>query len=110
MNPLSDRNSREEASDILENELMRIHYGRNQYNFNLPKTKGEAEARGWKTELADFHQNTLEPNEAPHIKYVSPDGKREVIFDHTGNVVITADEDVGTYNYAVLTCGWHIQF
>lgn len=34
-----------------------------------------------------------------NIKYVSPDGHSEVIFDRSGHIV-TAPEDYGTYNYA----------
>ncbi len=100
LNPLSERDSKKEAIAFLESEIKRIHYGRNQYNVDFPKTAEIAEDWNWETELAACHQNTVEPGEKPNIKYVSPDGKREVIFDHTGNVVITADEDEGTYNYA----------
>ncbi len=101
LNPWSDRNSREKAASILKSEVMRIHYKRNDYNVDLPKTEKIAKEWGWEPELAKFHQNTApkKPKEK-HIKYVSPDGKREVIFDHTGTIVITADKDVGTYNYA----------
>ena len=88
------------AGEALEDHVKEKHYGRNQYNVDLPQNRDEAIARGWETELADCHQNTVQPNEKPHIKYVSPDGKREVIFDHSGDRVITADEDIGTYNYA----------
>ena len=83
----------------LESHVREKHYGRNQYNVDLPQNADEAKEWNWETELANCHQFTA-PNGERHIKYVSPDGKREVIFDHTGKKVITADEDMGTYNYA----------
>ncbi len=98
LNPLSDRQSREEANEILENEIKKIHYGRNQYNVDLPQNEDEAKEWNWETELANCHQFTAEDDET-NIKYVSPDGKREIIFDHEGDIV-AADEDEGTYNYA----------
>ncbi len=77
-----------------------IHYSRNQYNVDLPQNSIEAEKLGWRDGVAaNCHQFTAEDGK-PHIKYVSPDGRREVIFDSEGNYVITADEDMGTYNYA----------
>ena len=101
LNPFSESKSREEANSFLQNEIMRAHYGRNRYNVGLPKNKEQAEIWRWKPELANCHQNTAPKDKKyEHIKYVSPDGKREVIFDYTGTKVITADEDVGTYNYA----------
>ncbi len=82
----------------LEPEIKKIHYGRNQYNVDLPKNKEEARAKGWRTEIANCHQFTADDNKR-YIKYISPDGKREVIFNSEGDVVIVADEDMGTYNY-----------
>lgn len=82
----------------LEPKIREIHYGRNQYNVDLPQNKDEVKAWDWKTEIANCHQFTADNGER-YIKYVSPDGKREVIFDSDWNV-ITADEDMGTYNYA----------
>ncbi|MBQ4544360.1 MAG: hypothetical protein II996_02150 [Oscillospiraceae bacterium] len=87
------------AGEVLEDHVKEKHYGRNQYNVDLPKNDDEAKARGWETEIANCHQFTTKNGEK-YIKYVSPDGKREVIFDSTGTRVITADEDMGTYNYA----------
>ncbi len=98
--PREDKKSREAAAKIIKDEIMRIHYGRNRYNVGLPKNKEQAEKWGWKTVVANCHQFTAPDEEHDHIKYVSPDGKREVMFDYTGTKVITADEDVGTYNYA----------
>lgn len=98
LNPLSDSDSREEAGKVLENEIKRIHYGRNQYNVDLPRTEEIAKDWKWETEMANCHQFTADGER--YVKYVSPDGKREVIFNENGDRVITADEDVGTYNYA----------
>lgn len=94
------------AGKVLEDHVKEKHYERNEYNVDLPRTKEEAEALGWETEIANCHQNTRQPDRKPNVKYVSPDGKREVIFDSDGNVV-TADEDVGTYNYA--SPDWKLQ-
>lgn len=82
----------------LEPEVRKKHYERNQYNVDLPKNADEAKAWDWETELANCHQFTADGER--YIKYVSPDGKREVIFNEKGDIVITADEDMGTYNYA----------
>ncbi len=82
------------------------HYSRNQYNTDLPNTPEEARELGWlcsrnvedrKKGAPDdkCHQFTS-PNRS-HVKYVSPDGCREVIFN--GNKLVTAPEDMGTYNF-----------
>ncbi len=76
------------------------HYHRNQYMplDTLPMTPEEAEKLGWDDGVAvDCHQFTAPHKD--HIKFVSPDGKSEVIFDCEGDMV-TAPEDEGTYNFA----------
>ena len=84
----------------LEEHVREKHYGRNQYNVNLPKTESIAKKWNWEPEIADCHQNTAPKNE-PHIKYVSPvDKHRENIFNNAGDKEITAAEDEPTYNYA----------
>ena len=87
------------AGRALEDHVKEKHYERNQQNVDLPKTADEAKAWDWKTVAANCHQFTAENGER-YVKYVSPDGKREVIFNEKGDRVITADEDEGTYNYA----------
>ena len=87
------------AGKVLEDHVKEKHYGRNQYNVDLPTNADEARKWDWKTVAANCHQFTAENGER-YTKYVSPDGKREVIFDSDGKVVIDADEDMGTYNYA----------
>ena len=46
---------------------------------------------------ADCHQYTAK--DEPNVKYVSPDGSREIIFNSKGKVV-TDPKDFGTYNFA----------
>ena len=77
-----------------------VHYSRNK-NMDpayMPKRPEQALEWGWSDKVgADCHQFTS-PDKS-HAKYVSPDGKDEVIFDAQGNIV-TAPEDYGTYNFA----------
>ena len=76
------------------------HFRRNRFmpaEF-LPSSPQEAEAWGWDGNVAcDCHQFTS-PDRS-NVKYVSPDGKSEVIFSSDGRIV-TASEDYGTYNFA----------
>lgn len=92
-----------DVSVLLREEMIPAkeqHYNRNQ-NMPpevLPKTPEEADRWGWDNGVAsDCHQFTS--LDRSNVKYVSPDGKMEVIFDKNGNVV-TASEDCGTYNFA----------
>lgn len=87
------------------------HYDkREEKNNNLPQTPQEANDLNWinskpKTEqnlngggpADDFHQFTSPDNS--NIKYVSPDGHREVIYDSAGKIV-SDSKDVGTYNFS----------
>jgi len=60
-------------------------------------TQNDAKDAGWNDGVAaNCHQFTAEAGE--NVKYVSPDGKREAIYDSNG-ILVTSDEDVGTYNY-----------
>ena len=64
----------------------------------LPSSQQEAAAWGWDDSVGcDCHQFTS-PDRS-NVKYVSPDGKSEVIFSSDGSVV-TASEDYGTYNFS----------
>ncbi len=76
------------------------HYSRNQ-NMNpdrLPPDPETAAKWGWNDQVAsDCHQFTSD--DKSNVKFVSPDGRYEVIYDSEGNIV-TASEDYGTYNYA----------
>ena len=86
------------AGGALEDHVKGKHYERNEYNGEVPKSEADVNDWKWEQEIANCHQFTA-PNGERYIKYVSPDGKHEVIVDSDWNV-ITADEDIGTYNYA----------
>ena len=76
------------------------HYNRNHLMpaGSLPQSPEMALARGWDQGVgAACHQFTS-PDRS-NIKFVSPDGHSEVIFDHSGKLV-TAPEDYGTYNFS----------
>lgn len=80
------------------------HYDkRKEKNTNLPQTPQEAKKLGWlgpdttpKGPVADCHQYTS-PDKS-NVKYVSPDGYREVIYNSVGNIVLDS-RDIGTYNF-----------
>lgn len=64
---------------------------------SLPKSPNEAKSLGWDNGVAsDCHQFTA--GDTRNEKWVSPDGKFEVIFNAEGDMV-TASEDYGTYNF-----------
>ena len=70
------------------------HYNRNKYNTNIPKTIGEAKARGWNGHVsANAHQRHTTSGKR-NVKYVSPDGHKEGIYNHKGELV------GGSYNYS----------
>lgn len=72
---------------------------RQSLNTNLPNSKNEADDMGWDSSVAaNFHQYTA-LDEGNNIKYVSPDGKREVIYNYYGDIV-SDSRDVGTYNFS----------
>ena len=87
------------------------HYDkRKAKNTNLPQTPQDADDLEWKNSnpksdinpngggpAADCHQYTS-PDKS-NVKFVSPDGHREVIFNSTGNMVLDS-RDIGTYNYS----------
>ena len=78
------------------------HYGRNVKNINLPKNEDEAISDGYKPKgkpLDNCHQFTAPTKRSKrNKKYVSKNGRKEVIFDYTGKHVVTDDRDIGTYN------------
>jgi RHS repeat-associated protein len=96
--------------------LQTLHYDvRQSHNTNLPETAQDAETAGWRNsnERSDENPNGGGPKALCHqfsaprphdpstnnIKYVSPDGKREAIYDYNGNMV-TDPRDIGTYNFS----------
>lgn len=73
------------------------HYYRNQFNNDLPKSAEEAAKAGWHTVVANAHQFTKD-SDALNVKYVDPSGKREALYDKSGNLLKNA-LDMGSYNY-----------
>lgn len=77
------------------------HYSRNDNMpiSSLPQTSSDAYNLGWNGNVpANCHQFTAAEG-SKNIKYVSPDGHYEAIYDNNTEMIVTADEDVGTYNY-----------
>ncbi len=87
-----------------------IHYDvRQSKNTNLPDSPQKATNSGWKNSkpktptnptgggpAADLHQYSSK--DKSNVKYVSPDGKREVIFNKNNEIVLDP-RDIGTYNF-----------
>jgi type II secretory pathway pseudopilin PulG len=100
-----------------------IHYDvRQSKNSNLPSTAQTANNAGWRNSkkqdpvtnpngggpAADLHQYSApkpRDKKTENVKYVSPDGKREVIYDFEGNMV-TDPRDIGTYNFVPSGSFW----
>lgn len=80
------------------------HYDdRASKNTNLPQTPQDAKNLDWRGPdtnpqgpEADCHQYTA--TNGPNVKYVSPDGHREVIYNSEGDIVLDP-RDIGTYNF-----------
>jgi hypothetical protein len=75
-------------------------------NESSPLTETEAIAQGYElTNLSEaaFHQNILKSGE-PNRKYISPDGRNEVIFYSDGNLN-QVGADIGTYNFVPYNTG-----
>jgi RHS repeat-associated protein len=73
----------------------RTHYNRNQYNIT-PSDPVEAKKLGWDNTIpAQLHQQG-QGNEG-NVKWVSPDGHHEVIFNKKGQIV-NDPVNMGTYN------------
>lgn len=70
------------------------HYNRNKHNVNVPKTIEEARAQKWVSGVpSNAHQRHTTPGKR-NVKYVSPDGHREGIYNYKGELV------GGSYNYS----------
>ena len=86
------------------------HYDvRQSNNTNLPKTPKEADDARWRNsnKKTVSNPNGGGPADALHqysskdktnVKYVSPDGYKEVIFNNAGKIV-NDPRDIGTYNF-----------
>lgn len=74
------------------------HYNRNQYN-RPPTTERAAIRRRWvRMSWAKSAFHRLGKGAEKNVKYVSPDGRHEAVYDQNGNLV-TSDENMGTYNF-----------
>ena len=76
------------------------HYSRNAMmpDDKLPKNAREAQEMGWNDNVASSCHQFTSPGR-DNQKWVSPDGRYEVIFDSSGTRRVDADEDEGTYNF-----------
>lgn len=87
----------EKTIDYLTPPSKEDHYNRNQNNIQFPEEYDETFFKEWDDGVsANCHQFTA-PNR-DNVKYVSPDGKYEAIYD-VNNKLVTDPRDVGTYNF-----------
>lgn len=78
--------------DVVDS-LKDMHYNRNDYNTNVPKTEADAKREGWVSGVANnAHQKGTEPGKR-NVKYVFKDGHKEAVYNHKGELV------GGSYNY-----------
>jgi RHS repeat-associated protein len=77
----------------------RWHYDRNHSNLT-PLTQSEAEDAFWTPfpETSLYHQHGPKLKIGDNIKFLSPDGHMEAVYDGNGNIV-TSPANQGTYNY-----------
>lgn len=73
------------------------HYHRNWFMSDVPQNPQMAADWGWDDSVGVACHQFLSPDRS-NIKFVSPDGHSEVIFDRDGHIV-TDSEDYGTYNF-----------
>ncbi len=96
-----------------ENIAKELHYARNKFNVNLPSSIQEAKDNNWtQPELfwseyvgAFYHQDWNLFNWV-ELKFVSPDGHKEVIFCSDG-VIQNSPGIMGTYNYFAPSDRWN---
>ena len=87
----------DEVIDYLTPPSQEDHYNRNQNNIQFPEEYDETFFEGWDDGVsANCHQFSA-PNK-DNVKYVSPDGRYEAIYD-ANNKLVTDPRDVGTYNF-----------
>lgn len=83
------------VSEAMTNLAQGFHYGRNQYNINLPQ-KMPVNDPNWikqPDKLNKFH----DPKN--NVKYLSKDGKREAVYNRKTGSLVTNPSTEGTYNY-----------
>ncbi len=86
----------------IESQFKTIHYNRNILNEELPANEKMAIELGWiKSDKAACHQFSAVNGE--NLKYMSPDGHSEVIYDSSGLNIVTDSRDIGTYNFSPYT-------
>ncbi|MDE6700791.1 MAG: RHS repeat-associated core domain-containing protein, partial [Acetatifactor sp.] len=81
--------------------LQTAHYDiRKMLNTGIPVDRNAADLAEWvgppNSPSAACHQYTAKDGE--NVKYVSPDGHREAVYDSQGNLVLDS-RDIGTYNF-----------
>jgi len=87
----------EETIDYLTPPSMEEHYDRNQNNIQFPEEYDETFFKEWDDSVsANCHQ--FSASDRDNVKYVSPDGSYEAIYD-VNNKLVTDPRDVGTYNF-----------
>lgn len=70
------------------------HYNRNKHNVDIPKTMDDAKRQKWDNSVpSNAHQRGTVPGKR-NVKYVSPDGHREAIYNYKGELI------GGSYNYS----------
>ena len=80
-----------------------LHYNRNKYNTNLPKTDEQAKSMWWR-KLANnksvLHQINI-PKDKWNDKWVSKDWKKEVVYLYNSNwdIIVNDETNMGTYNF-----------
>ncbi|ARN56995.1 hypothetical protein STSP1_01388 [Sedimentisphaera salicampi] len=76
------------------------HYNRNNLNTWRPNTVEEAKRLGWRklSGAKDNYHQQGQGNEN-NQKWVSPSGKCEVVYDSTGQNIVTDPVNMGTYNF-----------
>ncbi len=100
---------------VQEKLVKEMHYSRNKYNLDLPKTLEEAESNWNEPDLLGFNYPASFYHQDINInwferKFVSPDWHREIIFSKKWEE-ITSNEYWGTYNiYAPSNKGLHIKY
>jgi hypothetical protein len=79
------------------------HFSRNNSMGEVPQNPREAKRANWdNTVPADFHRQGTRsdgPDPSGNVKFVSPDGSSEVIFDSSGGIV-SDPVNMGTYNFS----------
>jgi len=84
---------------------MEAHYGRNENQPVMPQSVNDAISLRWQ-ELP-LSQSVFHARNGRFLnrKFVSPDGRREAVYDKCGNLV-TDNINMGTHNFSPPWDGW----